>query len=191
MKTKVSAPFCIMLACSLMLLPFSWLLAALSAAIWHELCHYAAIRFFSKENTPVHIFSYGAKIQLPPMARWQELVCALAGPIGGFSLLLFDRWIPRTAICAAFHSLYNLLPFYPMDGGRALQCLLSILLPPKTVANTSRVFEKLSLAGLIGLAIYGSVCQKLGIFPLILVGTLFLRVKIIKMPCKVASFRVQ
>ncbi len=188
---SLSAGFCLLLACSLLFLPIQWVLAAVFAATFHELCHWAAIRLCSREDTPLLLFAFGAKLPLPTMSRSKELLCALAGPVGGLTLLFFARWMPRVAVCAAFQSFYNLLPIYPMDGGRAVQCLMSILLPPKKADHACKIIEQFCLGGLLILAFYGSLYLKLGIFPLILAGSLILRVKFIKMPCKVTPKRVQ
>ncbi len=191
MQTKTSALFCILLACSLLILPLSWLFAAILAALWHEVCHMAAIRLFSKTCTPLRLFAYGAKMELPPMGRSQELLCALAGPMGGLLLIFFARWIPRTAVCAAFQSLYNLLPVYPLDGGRAISCLLAIFLKPPAALRLIKWIERLCMAALFLFSLYTGVLWKLGVLPIILCVILFLRVKIVKMPCKVDTFRVQ
>lgn len=176
-KLSVSAGFCIGLALALLLLPLPWLLACGIAAVFHELCHYFAIRLCTGRQSSVHIQTFAARMPLPEMSRGKELFCALAGPLGGLSLLLLSKWMPRVAICAAIHSAYNLLPVYPLDGGRALQCGLSLFLPPPVTAKLCHIVEIVCKTGIAILAIYGCFWLRLGVFPLLMAAVLLLRIK--------------
>ena len=61
------------------------------------------------------------------MSPGRELICILAGPAASLLLLCLARIFPRVAICGLIQGCYNLLPIAPLDGGRALHCLLSLL----------------------------------------------------------------
>lgn len=174
---KISGGFCLLLALTLLLVPIQWLFAALAAAAFHELCHYAMIRFFCGKWVGVKLYSFAAHLPLPAMSRGREVICALAGPVGGLSLLLFSRWMPRVALCAAMQSAYNLLPVYPLDGGRALRSGLLLLLPPPKAAAVCRMSEIVCKTAICLLALYGCFWLKLGIFPLLLAALLLIRVK--------------
>ncbi len=188
---RVSGGFCILLALGVLLLPLQWLLAAGAAAVFHELCHYCAIVLLSREGGSVGFYSFGARLPLPTMSRGRELLCALAGPFGGLILLLFAKYIPRIALCGAFQSIFNLLPVYPMDGGRALQCFLQLCLPPPKAEKAALCTERICLSGILALGIWGTVIKNLGLFPLSMAAVTILRVKFSKIPCKVGSLRVQ
>ncbi len=184
-KTTVSGGACIFMAFLLLILPLQWILAAMLAALFHEFCHYCAICLCSRQRSSVHLFAFGARMPLPPMSRGKELVCALAGPLGSLLLLFAAKWLPRTAICVALQSAYNLLPIQPMDGGRALSCILHMLLPPPKAAWGCRTVEKICLAALVFLGCYGFFFLQLGPGLLLLAGLLLLRLKFAKIPCKV------
>lgn len=174
---KLSGGFCMITALMLLLVPVKWLLAAILAAAVHELCHYIAIRLCSGKCDGVKLYSFAAHLPLPEMSRGREVVCALAGPVGGLCLLFLARFMPRVALCAAMQSAYNLLPIYPLDGGRALQNGLLLFLPPPKAASVCRAMEIVSKSGIFLLALYGCFCLKLGIFPLLLALLLLIRVK--------------
>ena len=121
----ISPGFFIKLATAILLLPAHWVCAWFFAAAFHELCHYVALRFCGVQILAMRIGFSGAIIETEPMHPKNELISSLAGPFGGLLLLLLLRVSPRIAICALLLSLFNLLPFYPFDGGRAFFSLIS------------------------------------------------------------------
>ena len=148
----------LLLALALLILPLRWLLAVLTAGAVHELGHYAALRLCGVNVSDLRIGLDGTRMSVGQMGRWQELFCALAGPLAGMGLVLLARWMPRTAVCACIQSAYNLLPVYPLDGGRAVRCICAS-------DRVCRYIEWVSLS-LIALAgLYGSIVLQLGILP--------------------------
>jgi len=164
----VFPPLVFLLAAFLLLMvPIRWLLAALFGSLVHELCHILMIHIFKLRIYSFHIGIDGAKIETEPMTCVQELCCALAGPLGGLCLLLFARWVPRAAICAAFQSLYNLLPIYPSDGGRILCCCAKLLLPDRFAVRLCQAVEMVFLFGVAAVGIYGTFYLRLGVIPVL------------------------
>lgn len=176
LRFGISAAACVLLALAVLVLPIRWILAAIAAAVWHELFHVATVYLCGGSISGLTIDGNGAVMDAHPMSKGRELICSLAGPLGGFLLLLFVRWIPRTAICAVFHSLYNILPIYPLDGGRALRCGAELILPLKANQICAGI-EKGCLFLIVLLAVYAAVFLKLGLFPLLLTAALYLKVR--------------
>ena len=181
----------ILLALMVLVLPVRWLLAVFAAALFHELCHCAMIRLCGGRTLSVQIGGSGTTLETEAMTPGKELLCALAGPVGGLLLLTMMRWLPRLVICAAIQSLYNLIPVYPLDGGRALRCFLSFLFPREKAETISLWVERLCLAGILGLGMYGTFFLRLGWMPLIYAGILLYQLSRRKIPCKPVRQRVQ
>ena len=187
-RIEISAAFCVFLAVSLLLLPLQWVLAAIVAACFHEACHIVAIRLLGGRLSSIFAGMNGASICIATMSESKECICALAGPVGGIILLLFARWIPRIAVCAAIQSLYNLLPLYPLDGGRALRCIL-LMIMPKYAGKLCAWIETICLIGITTLALYACLFLHLGLLPLVFAGLLWHKTK--NTPCKAPVLKVQ
>ncbi len=191
MSLFISSGCCVMLAWMILVLPIPWIMPAAAAAYFHEMCHYYAILICTGSASAVGLYSFAARMELPQMSRGKELICALAGPVGGLCLWFLSPWFPRLALCALVQSLYNLLPVYPLDGGRALRCLLELLISPAIVDFACAFVQWFTIGVLLLLCIYGALVLDLGFLPLIAVVILAFRTHKIKIPCKAPQLPVQ
>ena len=123
---SLSPSACILAAMMVFLLPLRWILSAVLAALFHEFCHALAVFICGGRIQKVSIGGRGAVMHADGLSSGKTIFCVLAGPIGSLALVAFIRWIPRIAFCALFQGVYNLLPVYPLDGGRILRCLLNM-----------------------------------------------------------------
>jgi Zn-dependent protease len=114
--------------------------------VLHELGHALMARRFGIETADITLYPIGgvARLRRLPRAPGAELLIALAGPAVNFAiaavLLLLGYLGAITLFFAGSHTtfmgqllavnlilgLFNLIPAFPMDGGRVLRAILSI-----------------------------------------------------------------
>ena len=122
--------------------------ATLAAAV-HELGHYAAVRLQGGSVRGLHLTISGGEMPLDqrhPLTYAGELIAILAGPAANLLLALAalrlgsgreEGWLlAGLSLCLGW---FNLLPVWPLDGGRALMLILTGFLPHDTVAAGVRV----------------------------------------------------
>jgi len=140
-----------------------FLVALFASVLFHELGHALVARAYGIQTLEIVMLPIGgvARLEKQP-AAWPEFWIALAGPavngvIGG--LLLFGRPAldPVSAELAGrigeanlYLAAFNLIPAFPMDGGRIMRALLSLAMgEDQATLTASRVGR--TLAVMIGL----------------------------------------
>lgn len=186
----ISSGACIFLAIAVLMVPLPWLYSWVMAAAFHEVGHYLAVVSTGGTVYEISIGFSGARMRVSPMNMRREIICAVAGPAAGILLLCIARWNPRIALCGAVQSFYNLLPLYPMDGGRILRCILHRAIPAKA-NSVLRGVAVMVFAALVFLSVYGFACLRLGLVPLLGCFVILLRMGKRKFPCKEEQLRVQ
>lgn len=187
---KISTGAILAAALALLILPLPLLSSLFVAATIHELGHYLALCWMGVRIYGISINPFGAVIETDVMSPGKEALCALAGPAGSFLLVASHRIFPEIALCALVQGCFNMLPVYPLDGGRALTGILEMLKIP----CKDRILPVLRwLTGLvIGFGCgYGFLVWDLGWGTVILGVMLLLRIFPRKTPCKEGSFGVQ
>jgi Zn-dependent protease len=86
-----------------------WLLVALIAVI-------CAVVMTSKKKC--RLKDYGPIPAAGPMEQGEEIICALAGPVAGAMTIFAWKWFPELAVAGLVQTIFNLIPIYPLDGGR-------------------------------------------------------------------------
>ena len=117
--------------------------------VLHEFGHILVARFFGVKTRDVTLFPIGgvANIERMPERPYQELLVAIAGPLVNLGIflglsLLFSKELSdfdiakindtgtslaiRIAAANLILMIFNLLPAFPMDGGRVLRALLAM-----------------------------------------------------------------
>lgn len=110
--------------------------ALFGSVVLHELGHAMAARRYGIDTAHITLYPFGgiAAITRMPEEPDQELVIALAGPVVNFLLvavfgwasLMLDHDIWGTLVAMNLvMGVFNLIPAFPMDGGRVLRALLA------------------------------------------------------------------
>lgn len=111
----------------LLILPLRWIIAAIIAALIHELGHYCAVKILGGSIHTFKISPFGAIIEACDLTQTGELISIISGPLAGLLLAFVFRRYPEIALCGVMQSAYNLLPLYPLDGGKALQLIIHMM----------------------------------------------------------------
>lgn len=96
----------------------------------HEMGHLAALALCGVRVERLRLRVLGAVIETGPCANRDEALCALAGPAVNLIICFaLRRCCPGAALLSLAIALCNLLPVYPLDGGRALRAVCGQYLP--------------------------------------------------------------
>lgn len=143
--------------------------------VLHELGHAAAARRYGVATRDIVLYPIGgvARLEKIPDGR-AELVIAAAGPVVSLLLALAllgallvagadagirrnvllggAGLVPRLLVANAILFLFNLIPAFPMDGGRILRAALSLALP---MDRATRIAARVGQAFAVGFAALG------------------------------------
>ena len=152
----------------------SMFLGVFVCVLLHEYGHAMAARRYGVVTRDITLLPMGgvARLDRIPEAPLQQLVIALAGPLVnvviagglGLGLHLSDEmprsvgelesagFFPRLLLINAGLVAFNLLPAFPMDGGRVLRALLALWVDPVRATRISAVVGRVMAVLFIGAA---------------------------------------
>lgn len=149
----------------------------LAAVTLHEAGHLIMLRLLHVRVHKLRLALSGAVIETDLLPYRKEIVVAAAGPlVNGIALLLLSKKAPLFALINLCLLAYNLLPFYPLDGGRILRALLHLLLSDRMARALERGIAAVCLLLLIAFSCYLTCVWHAGLWPVLVCGCLLLRV---------------
>ena len=179
-KVSVSLPFFILLAVVYIFDRNAAFVPTFIAVFIHELSHIIAIKLCGGSIEKVDIRAFGIRIDVPELeyiSYRHEIIIAAAGPAAGIITA-----VCATAAAKAFDvdflhffsgvnlviSAINLIPVYPLDGGRIILSIVLSFMSLRAAYFVSYLMTLLSvglLSGLcIALAFYGLLNPSLLVF---------------------------
>ncbi len=141
------------IALSLLLGRFSFVFALFFIAFIHELFHVFAARIFKLKISEIQILPIGcyANIEnIDTLKRFEQIIVLISGPLSFFFTMALITFFYRTDVISIygyreyseinfFMMIFNLLPIYPLDGGRILKIILSSILSEKKSITASAI----------------------------------------------------
>lgn len=148
----------------------------LSVAL-HEAAHLLVLRLLGAKIHRLRLAGSGAVIVTQPLRHRQEIAAAAAGPAANFLLLFFAaQRFPVLALINLFLLAYNLLPLYPLDGGRIIRAVLQLLFSRRTAECIERVIGLICLLSLLAISCYITCKWHAGLWPVLLCAVLLVRI---------------
>jgi Zn-dependent protease/CBS domain-containing protein len=156
-----------------------FILAVFACVLAHEFGHVLTARRYGIETRDITLLPIGgvANIQRMPDRPWQEFVIAIAGPLVNVAIaavliavfgvnLTSERiadieqgrvnFIANLASVNIALFLFNLLPAFPMDGGRVLRALLAMRLGRLRATRIAAVIGQVAAFALGFIGLFGS-----------------------------------
>ncbi len=155
------------------------ILAVFACVLAHEFGHAIAAEWFGIPTTDITLLPFGglARLAKMPQEPWQELIIAVAGPavnvIIALGLIIVGAignqfaqvevndtgelgFLGQLCLLNIGLVIFNMLPAFPMDGGRVLRSLLSMYTGHlRATEIAARVGRWMALIFLIGSFFYG------------------------------------
>lgn len=183
-RIQVHVTFLLMLALAPMLLSgdgtwrleyVGFALLIFSCVLLHELGHALAARMYGIGTRDITLMFIGglARLERMPEKPWQEIVVALAGPAVNlviaavlFGVLAVPMHMPLDRILAGADLasrmvyvniamlLFNLIPAFPMDGGRVLRASLALRMPFAKATRIASIVGQVFAVVFAGVALF-------------------------------------
>lgn len=155
----------LMLMAAFIIIDGTWFaLFAVLSALWHELWHIIVVHLLGGGTRSLTLNGYGISLKTDQLSYRQEAIVALAGPLSSlfaffaFAVTAHFFIFTENTVFLTFSNLavfaVNILPIYPLDGGRALHCFLCMRL---NITNAGTVTKIISVIFLLPMAAFSVI----------------------------------
>ena len=114
---------------------FEFALALIGVLVFHEYGHLRAMKKFGIPTKGMYLIPFvgGLAVGDAPRTRWQDVYISMMGPVFGLImtfafyiiyLITESHFAGLVASTSALINLFNLIPVYPLDGGRVVKSLV-------------------------------------------------------------------
>ena len=142
-------------------------LPILCAMAVHELAHIVMMLTCGGQVRRLTLRFADLQIAASGLGYRQELLAALAGPLVNLICgAVFCMQRPSFAAYSLILGIYNLLPVWPLDGGRMLRCALLARLPLAQAEHVSEFISLVSCVVLLLIGVFLTFIRKAGLWPL-------------------------
>jgi Zn-dependent protease len=114
---------------------FEFALALIAVLVFHEYGHLRAMKKFGIPTKGMYLIPFvgGLAVGDKPKTQWQDVYISMMGPVFGLIMTLVfyiaylitkSHFAGLVASTSALLNLFNLIPVYPLDGGRVVKALV-------------------------------------------------------------------
>ncbi|GED13323.1 M50 family metallopeptidase [Aneurinibacillus migulanus] len=140
---QVHPLFWVIMLGALLVGQFFQVITLFAIVVLHELGHVTAARWYGWRVRKIELLPFGGVAEIDEWGNTEpcaEIIVALAGPlvnalliVVGWGCLWLEIWSSSWTTFFVYSNLviggFNLLPIWPLDGGRVLQTVVSLFLP--------------------------------------------------------------
>ena len=150
------------------------------AMVLHELAHASAMLACGGKIRRLTLRFADLHMEAAGLGYRQEFLAALAGPLMNLACgaAFRVRW-PAFAAYSLILGLYNLLPVWPLDGGRMMGCLLLERLPPASAERVNMIIGACVCGALLLAGAFWSIVRRAGLWPLGMAAYLTIRLVVL------------
>lgn len=161
MKRYSISPLLLIFMCAFVLIDGSFL-AVLTVlfSLWHEIWHIIVLRAVGGKIKGLFAMGVGIKLNPGMLGYKEEMAVALAGPVASFFMFIIflpfalkNEYTMFCTFCNLIIFIINILPVFPLDGGRVLYFFICQRFLPTTASKITKTVTVIFLLPLFVLSV--------------------------------------